>query len=176
MVVPGLYQFFRRQLANGFRERGLAEPATIDYVSEVLTRFAHSSAFYAIRTRDDVPADTLAQLILEWRRAQGGDDERPNRAREAAIARHVGEYALFMTGFFRERVCARGELGYYCTHGRSAFGWCARREHNPQRARVYHGLYGSFERFADALDGMRQHQLPLSPERETSTLAALWRA
>jgi hypothetical protein len=175
VTVPGLYQFFRRQLAHGFREQGIAEPATVDYLSDMLTRFAQTSALYMVRTREDAPAMTLAQLVTEWHRAQGWDDSSPSRVREAAIARHIGDYALFMSGFFRERVGSRGELAYYCVHGRGAFGWCARREHNPHRARVYHGLHGNFERFAEALDTFRRRQLPISPEARCGTIAALWR-
>ena len=178
MLAPGLYQFFRRQLQHGFRERGLAEQATVDYVSEVLTRFSHTHALDLIRNADGASVETIAGLLGEWRRAQGWDDSRTDRPREALIVRHIGEFTLFMSGIFQQRLRARGQLAYYISHGRGAFWHCASHEHNPGQAQTFRRLYGNFDRIAGALDHIYHHQLPLSGSAasEQSPLAALWRA
>ena len=177
MLVPGLYQFFRRQLQHGFVEQGLTEPATVDYVSDVLTRFAHTRAFYLIQNAEGAPIETVAGLLAEWHRSQGGDDAAPNRSREALVVRHLGEFTLFMSGLFRDRLSARGQLAYYISQGRGAFWRCASSEHNPRQAQVYRGLYGNFDRVAAALHHIRQHRLPLAAAGEShlSPLNALWR-
>ncbi len=178
MLVPGLYQFFRRQLQHGFVEQGLAEPATVDYVSDVLTRFTHTRAFYLIENAEGAPIETIAGLLAEWHRTQGWDDATPNRSREALVVRHLGEFTLFMSGLFRERLRARGQLSYYIAQGRSAFWRCASSEHNPRQAQVFRGLYGNFDRVADALDHIRHHHLPLvsTDEQRLHPLNALWHA
>lgn len=176
MLVPGLYQFFRRQLQHGFIEQGLTEPATVDYVSDVLTRFSHTRAFYLIQNADGAPIETIAGLLVEWQRSQGGEDTTPNRSREALVVRHLGEFTLFMSGLFRDRLRSRGQLAYYISQGRSAFWRCASSEHNPHQARIFRGLYGNFDRVAAALDHIRQHRLPLasSDGQPLSPLNALW--
>jgi hypothetical protein len=178
MLVPGLYQFFRRQLQHGFRERGLTEQATVDYVSDVLTRFSHVGALNLIRDADGAPVETIAGLVGEWQRAQGWDDNRANRPREALIVRHIGEFTLFMSGFFQQRLRARGQLAYYISQGRGAFWQCASHAHNPGQAQVFRRLYGNFDRIAGALDHIYHHQLPLtaSTAADPSPLTALWRA
>lgn len=178
MLTPTLYQFFRRHVQRGFGMHGIDEPATVDYVSDVLTRFAHTPALYSIKdSTTGISLERIAQLLVEWRRAQGGDEGRADRGREALVIRHIGEYAMFMSGLFRERLRARGELNYYLDNGRSAYWRSADYEHNPARARVFRRLYYDLERIAVALDAMRREQFPLELEGfDTNTpVVALWR-
>ena len=175
MRIPSLQQFFHRQVQQGFGRHGLAQPATVDYVSDVLTRFAHTRALYPIHGRDDRPIEHIAGLIMEWRTAQGDLDIPADRGREALVVRHIGEYALFMSGLFRARLAARGQLGYYLSHGRGAYWRCATRESNPRQARVFEGLHRDFERIARALDDMRATQWPLHATAPVSPLLAWWR-
>lgn len=175
MLVPGLYQFFHRHVEQGFGELGLREAHTVDYVSDLLTRFAHTHALYLVRNPDDQPVETIAGLMLEWRRSQGDDDAPADRPREVMVIRHIGDYSLFMTGLFRDRLRRRGQLNYYLTHGRSAFWRCAGFESHPRRVHTYHQLYHDFERIAGALDRIWQRRLPLDQTAGVSPLAAVWR-
>jgi len=52
MHVPGLYPFFRRHVQQGFGEQGLAQPALVDYVSELLTRFARVNVVFPFHNAD----------------------------------------------------------------------------------------------------------------------------
>ncbi|MDA8390984.1 MAG: hypothetical protein M0Z76_09700 [Gammaproteobacteria bacterium] len=167
---PTLYQFFHRHIQHGFRQAGLAEPATVDYVADILSRFAQTSAVYPIRDHNQRHLTTLTQFLTELRLAQEQD-----RARAALIIRHLGEYSLFMSGFFRERLRARGQLAYYVDHGRSAFGQSADLESDHRQARVFWRLQRDFPRVALALDTIRQRQLPLAAGTLTEPAAALWR-
>ncbi|MDA8419857.1 MAG: hypothetical protein M0039_01180 [Pseudomonadota bacterium] len=177
MLVPGLYQFFHRQVQDGFGTQGVGEPAAVDYVSDLLTRFTQIRTFHAIRNASGEPVTSIAGLLAERRRTQGWDNARVDRPREALIVRHIGEYSLFMSGLFRDRLTARGQLGYYLDQGRSAFWHCASFESDPARIRLFRYLYGTFDRVSAALDHMRRIQLPLTPANApVSPLAALWRA
>ncbi len=176
MLVPTLYQFFRRQVQQGLGEQGIAEPATVDYVSDVLTRMAHTAALYPLRDAEGSPLERIAQFLLEWQRADGVSGERADRSRQVLITRHLAEYTLFMSGLFRDRLQARGEVAYYMEHGRSAFWQTADYESNQKRRQVFRRLGVDFARVADTLDHMRRVQLPINSTTGTSGgVAALWR-
>ncbi len=170
-MTPTLYQFFHRHIQQGFRRAGIGEPATVAYVSDLLTRFARTEALYPLNDHEKRPLTALVQFLTEQRAAQEQD-----RAHEMIVVRHMAEYALFMSGFFRERLRSRGQLSYYADHGRSAFGQTADFERHSDRARVYWRLQQDFARVAETLDDIRQHRLALeSADYGERPLAALWR-
>jgi hypothetical protein len=172
--IPTLYQFFRHQVQRGLHDCGLHEPGTIDYVSEVLTRFAETRSLHAVTDRDGRPIEYLVDFLAEQARAL---DAR-NRARAEALTRHLGEYALFMSGFFRERLTRRGELNYYLARGASAYGQCADHERHPPRRQVFRRVHENFSSIANTLDHMRRQQLPLAAREGASAphpLAPFWR-
>ncbi len=167
---PSLFQFFHRHVQHGFCQAGLAEPGTIDYVADILARFAHTEALYPLRDHNERHLTTLAQFLTELEQTQGCD-----RARAALLIRHLGEYSLFMSGFFRERLRARGQLAYYVDHGRTAFGQSADLERNHSQARVFWRLQRDFPKVALALDAIRQRQLRPPDGVVMHPAAALWR-
>ncbi|MDA8363772.1 MAG: hypothetical protein M0Z84_08130 [Gammaproteobacteria bacterium] len=176
MLVPGLYQFFHRQVQHGFGVHGVREPAAVDYVSDMLTRFSHVRTLEVVRNASGEPVTSIAGMLAEWRRSQGWDHAPVNRPREALIVRHIGEYSLFMSGLFRDRLAARGQLRYYLEQGRSAFWHCAYFESDPARIRLFRYLYGAFDRVSGALDEIRRVQFPLpATAGPVPPLAALWR-
>lgn len=169
-MTPTLYQFFHRHIQPGFDRAGLAEPAVVAYVSDLLGRFVRTDALYPLRDHEDRPLTTVVQFLTEQRAAQGHD-----HAHEMVIVRHLAEYALFMSAIFRRRLKARGQLSYYADQGSSAFGQTAGFEKNRGRARVYWRLQRDFAHVAETLDEIHHGQLPLSPDPRHLPLAALWR-
>ena len=174
MLVPGLYPFFRRHVQQGFSDGNLNQPAVIDYVSDLLTRFARVSAAFPFRNSEGRPIDNIAGLLVEWHAALGDERRPPGRARETALLHHMADYALFMSGLFRERLQARGQIAYYREQGVGAFARCARLETLPDRARVLYRVSRDFQPIADTLDRLWHQRLPSAPG--LSPLAALWRA
>lgn len=173
MRIPTLYQFFRHQLSSGFAARGLSEPATVDYVSEVLTRFAQTRSLYAMTDAQGRALEYIVDFI-----AAACDDRgaRSDRARMRSVMRHLGEYTLFMSGLFRERLKARGELNYYMVQGASAYGQCADAEPQSAQRALFRRLHNNFARIADSLDDMRRARLPLSlTANSDNMILALWR-
>jgi hypothetical protein len=173
MRMPTLYQFFRHQVGHGFAAHGLTEPATVEYVSDMLTRFAQTRALYAMTDAHGRPLEYVADFLSA---ARGDDACRPDRARGHSILRHLGEYTLFMSGLFRERLRVRGELDYYLAQGASAYWCCADIEPQPNRRALFRRLHNNFVRIADTLDDMRRTRFPLAaPATADNMVAALWR-
>jgi len=169
MRLPSLYQFFRHQVSHGFHRHGITEPATVDYVSDILARFAQARQFHALRDADGRSIEHIVDMLEAWRKAHGAAVSHGRY-----ILRHLGEYTLFMSGIFRERLTARGELDYYLAHGSSAYWRCADRELNPRQQQVYRHLHQDFGRISNTLDDMRREQFPLPPSTD-NMLTALWR-
>jgi hypothetical protein len=172
MRIPTLYQFFRHQVSHGFAARGLAEPATVDYVSDVLTRFAQTRQLYAVTDADGRPL----QHVVDFLEACVSEETRRDRARGRSLLRHLGEYTLFMSGLFRERLTARGELDYYQAQGANAYGQCAHCEIHPARRHLFQRLQENFVRISDSLDDMRRCRFPMSVAATAGNMAsAFWR-
>lgn len=174
MRLPSLHQFFRHQLEQGFHAHGRSGgDDTVEYVSELLARFAQTRMFHALHDAEGRPLEHIIDMLQAQQEAQ----EARSAGREGSIARYIGDYTLFMTGLFRERVAARGELDYYTAHGRSAFWQSADYTLNPNQRRVYRQLCQDFAPISDILDYLRRVQWPRG---ETSgsqnVLAAFWRS
>lgn len=177
MRLPSLHQFFRHQLEQGFHACGMNIAAdTIEYVSEVLAEFAYARIFHGLRDVEGRPLEYIVDMLLAHQQAQSGTNGRRDAARERAVMRYIGDYALFMSGLFRERVKARGELDYYVAHGRNAFWRSADYEINPLRRKTYQHLYQDFSPISDTLDYLRRVQFPLAGRTGSDNLlAAYWR-
>jgi hypothetical protein len=173
MRMPTLQQFFRHQLGHGFAVHGLTEPATLDYVSDMLARFAQTRALYAVKGADDRPLEHIVDFLCE---TQDDGPRRSDRARRRSILRHLGEYTLFMSGIFRDRLKRRGELNYYLQQGSTAYSECAGVEPQLTQRRLFERIHRDFTRIADTLDDMRQDQreLSLAPTAD-NLIGALWR-
>lgn len=173
MRTPTLYQFFRHQLSHGFAAHGLGEPATLEYVCDVLTRFAHTRSLYAASDAQGRPLEYIVDFLMAER---DGEHRQPERARRRSILCHLGEYTLFMSGLFRERLKTRGELGYYLAQGAGAYLRCADFEPPSGRRQLFRRLHHNFARITDALDDMRRARFPLSlPATADNMMASLWR-
>src|SRR3989337_2821596 len=95
--TPSLHQFFRHHLQPGFRAHGLIEMAPLDYVSDILARFAQTQVLYALRDSEGRPlehiVDMLSALLLaQERKTTGGG------APQRVLLRHLSAYNPFING------------------------------------------------------------------------------
>ena len=146
----------------------------MDYVSDILTRFAQTRALYGVQDSAGKPLEYIVDMLEAWRQAQGGDGGSSSPSRERFVSLHLGEYTLFMSGLFRERLKTRGQLDYYMAHGSSAFWRCAGYEINPARQHLFRHLYFNFGKISNTLDYMRREQFPLKASAD-NMLMAFWR-
>ena len=79
--------------------------------------------------------------------------------REVALRRHIGDYTLFMTGVFQERVERMAASRYYIAEGKRAYRFVAehrRAAAGESRAQIFRRLSDQFEAYVGVLDYTRK--------------------
>jgi hypothetical protein len=159
---PVLLRFFDGLVRRSFGELRLGGDAVTAYVGALLARFARTEALHRIRDGAGRRVDSLAGLLLEAARAWDFDAPDFDPFRERVVRQHVGDYALFMTGLFREHVERRAGTGFYLREGQRAYRAVADFERAALRgqAPLFAALAEDFERYAGALTYLRRVHLP----------------
>lgn len=99
-----LRQLFRELVERHFfRDVQVRDPRAAGYVSNLLTDFTDSDRVYQIRDAQGRRLDEVGEMLLE------SDPLGPEGSfeRERRVRKHIGDYALFMSGMFPESVAAR---------------------------------------------------------------------
>ena len=115
-----LRRFFDRAVRATFRDLTLHDEPVAGYLVDLLTRFARTDQLYPSGMA--VPRlEAIVDILLEAQAAW--DDASPHFSpeREVTARRHLGDYALFMTGVFRERVERLASTAYYVHQGQRAY-------------------------------------------------------
>ena len=73
---------------------GVADPALVDYISELLVRFVHCDAIFAVRNLAGRRLDQITEMLAEAEARLG--TSRRN------VHRHIGDFTLFWTGVYPE--------------------------------------------------------------------------
>jgi hypothetical protein len=163
-AADDLTRFFRHVTRRAYGDLGIRDDALVGYVADLLARFARAEVLYRLRDPAGRRLDTIVEMLLELARPAWGPAgaERVHPEREREILRHVGDYALFMSGLFPEHVARRGGVDYYHEQGRRAYG--AVFEHDRARYRtgaaLFAALSAEFPRHAGALAYMRRVHFP----------------
>ncbi len=159
-----LRRFFEHAMRATFRDLALHDETASAYLADLLARFARTEALY----REGVTVrrlETVVDMLLEVQGAWGeGVGFRPEH--EVDVRRHIGDYTLFMTGVFPDRVERVASRGYYITEGKRAYRFVWEHDRAAGRAAgmTYHTLAERFEHFAGALDYARRVYFP-DPDR-----------
>lgn len=130
------------------RAAGDDDRVMADYVASILLHFGLSQRARQLTTHDDATYDTLSSISTE---IEGADAQRSFLARA-----HLGNYALWLSGFFpdhiEQRRWRRGgpDLQYFESMGQRGFRLAA--EH---RLANEHGLAPLFEAAADRFPRIR---------------------
>ena len=96
-----LKRMFTGLVEDAFYARiGVCDPKLVDYLSDLLVSFVHIDSLDLLRDADGNRLDQIG-LIL----AASLDGELSSEfPREFSIHRHIGDYALFWTGLYPERL------------------------------------------------------------------------
>lgn len=153
---------------------GVADPALVDYLAELLCRFIHMDQVYRFRGADGRPLEEVADMLLA---AEGLPQEGRTR-RE--IHRHVGDFTLFWAGLYPDllkRMRARARHDFfvdYCAQGKRSYRIAGSFDDEPYRdeALVLRRLSEEFELCAF---GLSQVGAELAkPNAEENGLALLF--
>ena len=125
------------------------------YLADLLTRFARTEALYAVRDLPGRRLDTVADSLLAIQRGWQWESPDFNPEAEQTLRRHLGDYALFMTGVFRERVERLAPTAYYVRQGQRAYRFVS--EHDRASARPT--TAGGGPLFAPARRALRELRL-----------------
>lgn len=165
-----LRRFFDRVVHRSFGDLALRDDPAADYVSDLLTRFARTETLYPAGALPGQRLESVVDLLLEIQRAWDADSPHFNPVRERELRRHIGDYTLFMTGLFRERVEHLSATGYYIREGQRSYRFVSEHDRADARpeARLFRALADRFEGYASALTYMRK--VYFRPEHGTPDL------
>lgn len=111
--------YFYILVRQAFRRADIEDRAVADYVAEVLAEFAHAERGRCVLPGQTNPLDYFFEMLTALRTA----DERTG----FLIRLHIGNYSLFLSGVFPERIRFRAEargfpdLSYYEGLGRANY-------------------------------------------------------
>ena len=151
--TPSLARFFERVVRQALGDLRLGGKDEGAYLAALLTRFARTEELYAIRDAAGRPLDSVTGLLIEAERAWDFQAPDFDPFRERRVRQHVGDYALFMAGLFREHVERRAGTAYYIRQGQRAYQAVADFDRSALRpeARLFGALAAGFERYVAAL-------------------------
>jgi hypothetical protein len=151
-----LRNFFEGAIRASFNDLALHDAPAAAYLADLLTRFARTENLYPrglAMPRLDTVVDMLLDIQAAWE-----DESHFSPEHEVNVRRHIGDYTLFMTGVFRERVERMASTRYYVSQGQRAYRFVS--EHARSTARSagppYRRLAERFESYAGALDYARR--------------------
>jgi hypothetical protein len=155
-----LRAFFDRAIRASFHDLTLGNDPASPYLADLLARFARTENLHprgVTMPRLETVVDMLLEADAAW---EDGAHFQPER--EVTVCRHIGDFTLFMTGIFRERVERTASIGYYVAQGKRAYRFVSEHDRVTSRAGaavqapLYRRLADRFERYAGALDYARR--------------------
>ena len=102
--------------------------------------------------------ETVVDMMLEVQGAWQAESSDFRPEHEVNVRRHIGDYTLFMTGIFPERVERTSATGFYISQGKHAYRFVS--EHARAQGKgtpaPWRRLAEYFESYARALDYARR--------------------
>lgn len=162
--------YFYILVRNVFQKSGVEDRAVADYVAEVLAEFAQTE-----RARCVMPAGpNLLDYFFEMLSALNTADDRTS----FFIRAHIGNYSLFFSGVFPDRIRFRAEargfpdMKYYVSLGRTQFR--AASDHRLARkyevAGIFNTLSERFETTRRALNDIADRLFSIETNNSVETL------
>ncbi len=137
---------------------GIADPALIDYLSLLLSRFVHIDTICRLRSSSGKPLEEVADMLMEV-------EELPPQGRTSReVHRHIGDFTLFWTGLYPEALkrlrsaLRKDHFIDYCEQGKRSYYIASTFEDDPYRdeAPVLRRLSAQFELCAFGLSQVRR--------------------
>ena len=157
-ISPQLYFYLLTR--HALKETGLNDRVLSDYVASLLENFSQTARMRSPADGREGPVQYLSDMLVALQTAS------PQQT--FLIRAHMGNYALFITGIFHERVQCRSQRGapdlsYYEDVGRSSFAAVAQHQvaRSCELTGVYSALAGAFREVRLALNRLADSVLHL---------------
>jgi len=147
---PTLRRMFGAIVERTFMQTlGVYEPGVTDYITDVLTDFAHFRQVYKIKDLQGRPLDEVADMLLQADVRLLANSF--NRERE--VHRHIGDFTMFWAGVYPESLPAlqsqrrKDQLIDYVKQGKNSYAIAASFDYGNYReeAAVLKRLSDDFE-------------------------------
>ena len=150
-----LQPFFNNIIRQSFRQLGINDAMIMEYVAEVLADFAKSDNLYRMRSRGGKKVDSMVEMLAD---KSGEAADESQLLKERTLRKYLGDYALFMSGIFRNYVEGRGYLQYYLTEGSRSYWTVSELDLSLYRTGfiLFQELSKKFEYYSGALDYTRK--------------------
>lgn len=148
--------FFLECARKSFWDLGLHDNSVIEYVSDMLTSFAHSDQLYRMRTADGRRLHSVVDMLSAH--IEASTALQPQVQKERELRKYVGDYTLFMSGLFRASIEKTGVLDYYLQEGRRSYWKVSEMDLALYQTGflLFQELSKNFEYYSGALDYMRK--------------------
>jgi len=165
-----LRRFFDRAIRASFHDLALDGDPAVPYLADLLTRFARTDNLYP-RGLTLPRLESVVDMMLEIQSAWQAETPEFRPEHEVSVRRHIGDYTLFMTGIFPERVERQAGTDFYIAQGKRAYHFVSEHDRASGEPTVagggplYRRLADRFEAYAGALDYARKVYFPEHPSR-----------
>jgi len=157
-----LKSFFLNLVRQSFWQLGINDAMVANYVADVLTEFARSDNLYRIRGQRGRKVDSVVEML-----AARADEPADQDAilTERSRRKYVGDYALFMSGIFRNYITRQGCLSYYIEEGSRSYWTVSELDVSLYRTGfiLFQELSKKFEYYSGALDYTRKAYFAADP-------------
>jgi len=154
--------FFLNLVRQSFGQLGINDAMVANYVADVLTEFARTDNLYRIRGQRGRKVDSVVEML-----AAKADEPADQDAilTERSRRKYVGDYALFMSGIFRNYITRQGCLSYYIEEGSRSYWTVSELDVSLYRTGfiLFQELSKKFEYYSGALDYTRKAYFAADP-------------
>lgn len=157
-----LRDFFGDIVRRSFWQLGINDSTVAGYVAEVLTDFARADNLYKVRAGAGRKVDNVVEMLAHKPNPPGDEND---LLRERSLRKYVGDYALFMSGIFRNHVQGNGHLEYYIAEGSRSYWTVSELDLSLYRTGffLFQELSKKFEYYSGALDYTRKAYFAAQP-------------
>ena len=154
--------FFLNVVRQSFWQLGINDAMVANYVADVLTEFARTDNLYRIRGQRGRKVDSVVEMLAA--RADEPTDQDAILT-ERSRRKYVGDYALFMSGIFRNYITRQGCLSYYIEEGSRSYWTVSELDVSLYRTGfiLFQELSKKFEYYSGALDYTRKAYFAADP-------------
>ena len=157
-----LQKFFLNVVRQSFWQLGIYDATVAGYVADVLTDFARTENLYRFRSRQGRKIASVVEMLAQQR--EPSTDE-SGVLHERSLRKYTGDYALFMSGMFRQHVEGIGSFEYYIQEGSRSYWTVSELHHSLYRTGylLYQELSKKFEYYSGAIDYTRKAYFSTAP-------------